>query len=1774
MKNNQIRRHSAARILKKIPDIVALETKRGPRWCLSAGMEGRTPRPSISTCFMLLWIFLLLPIAGVHAQTFVSGHITADTIWTLEGSPYMVTADVTVRHATHSGPTATLTIEPGVEVRFAPGTGLYVGDYYKYKYPQYGAILARGTEESPIVFTSSAGTPAPGDWKGFYFRPPTNSGLTAFEHCLIEYGGAVNNANLYLDGVSPSITHTTVRESSGHGLFLNNASPGITHCTISDSAWSGIFMKGSSNPVIGGEGKGNIITGSGTYAIYCEDASGDPLIAHNTLSDYGTFAMRLGAKMKVEGNTYSGGGIRGIEVVGEHIVSDTVWRNEVPLYVVLGDVTVRHVTHSGPTATLTIEPGVEIRFEPGTGLYIGAYYKYSYPQYGALSAQGLEGSPIIFSSNAATPVPGDWKGIYFLNPTNDALSFLEHCVVEYGGHTHNADIFLENASPTVQYNTIRNSSHSGVYSRGAGCNSTSIACNNFKDNLYGIYVTEGAAPQILNNNFLRNYSDGLYNEGSSALNAENNWWGDGRGPGFSGDDVYGNVDFEPWLAQESGCINAPPTNSPPFTPRNPAPADGVVRVALDGGAVSLSWLGGDPNPWDTVTYDVYFGTSPERLTKIAEGVSSTIYEKDDLAEGLTYFWQIVSYDHAGSVATGAVWRFTTDGPPPNLVVAGITWTPQPTIVVGDEVTFVATIRNEGEGPAVDGFQVNFLIDGVLVGTRQVSEILHSGESLPINQLWTAEAGEHTVQAIVEGNASTDASFEVSTSVDTDEDGMPDGWEMDYFDTLERDGTGDFDGDGISDLNEYGNGTDPTQSNAPTPPVIFSPEENQEIAVLRPELVVMNSTDPDGDPLLYAFQLYPDGDRIPLVLWEEEVSETPEQTSWVVSEELQDNTRYFWRVQATDGMGVSAWVYGSFFVNTENDPPSSPTLKSPISGAWVASLTPTLTLNASSDLDQDQISYRLELYADPGLNQLVSEAVSNASSWVVSPGLVDHTWVYWRARAEDEHGAVSPWTDAAVFFVDENGINDPPQIELFDPLADLLTREDHVTIRWEDSDPETNAEISLYYDTDDSGGDGVLIVKGIQEDPDGLGDGYTWDISQIGDGVYYVYATITDGNSTVTSYTGLPITIDRTPPVLVVEPPAGTYAPPQLVTLRVTNEQAAIYYTMDGSEPTADASLYTEPIRVPDDVTIKCMAVDGAGNQSAVIAAVYVITDSDEDGMPDEWEVQHFGSLERDGTTDWDGDGLSDANEYLSGTDPRYADTDEDGMVDGWEVAHGLDPLKDDASSDMDGDGYSNLTEYLIGTAPNDIDSKPEPPVAGVTPKEQEVEEGETVSLDASNSSDPNHDIVTFKWEQIGEPLVMLSDPGAALCTFTAPDVGPEGLALTFQLTVTDSTGLQHTDTCVVNVIWVNLPPTADAGSDQTADENERVSLDGSASTDLDDGVSSYLWTQTEGPEVVLSDVMSAQPTFMTPDVGPGGAALVFELTVTDHGGLKSTDTCVVNVTWVNAPPQADAGCDQKVEEGTTVILDGSASADPDDGIASYHWKQTGGVAVTLSDPVSAQPTFVAPPGTWKLKGKKAATIRFELTVRDHSGLQSTDQVSITLKENGILGFPMKSITTFSSTGEPFGIMLETGCHLVSLYSVDPSSIPETEEKPEELPYGLVQMKVKVSEPGGSANMKFYLESGARSSYEWFEYTAGDGWQEAGDYARFDRGKGRVVALTLVDGGAGDHDGVANGFIDSTSGPAFKEKSGKKWIDRQAVVKLIKQLQTRFFDKKSAARGCL
>jgi hypothetical protein len=74
-----------------------------------------------------------------------------------------------------------------------------------------------------------------------------------------------------------------------------------------------------------------------------------------------------------------------------------------------------------------------------------------------------------------------------------------------------------------------------------------------------------------------------------------------------------------------------------------------------------------------------------------------------------------------------------------------------------------------------------------------------------------------------------------------------------------------------------------------------------------------------------------------------------------------------------------------------------------------------------------------------------------------------------------------------------------------------------------------------------------------------------------------------------------------------------------------------------------------------------------------------------------------------------------------------------------------------------------------------------------------------------------------------------------------------------------------------------------------------VVLDGSGSTDEDGGMLSYSWKQLAGPPVTLSDPAAVKPAFVTPNMYSPAENLIFELIVTDSGGMRDKAKVTVTV---------------------------------------------------------------------------------------------------------------------------------------------------------------------------------------------------------------------------------------------------------------------------------------
>jgi hypothetical protein len=98
----------------------------------------------------------------------------------------------------------------------------------------------------------------------------------------------------------------------------------------------------------------------------------------------------------------------------------------------------------------------------------------------------------------------------------------------------------------------------------------------------------------------------------------------------------------------------------------------------------------------------------------------------------------------------------------------------------------------------------------------------------------------------------------------------------------------------------------------------------------------------------------------------------------------------------------------------------------------------------------------------------------------------------------------------------------------------------------------------------------------------------------------------------------------------------------------------------------------------------------------------------------------------------------------------------------------------------------------------------------------------------------------------------------------------------------------------VNFAVNQFPPAADAGPAQVIEEGETVTLDGSQSSDPNDVITVYEWTQISGMQVQLSDENAVKPTFVPAPITEN-TAVVFQLTVFDTGGLSDSDTVEITI---------------------------------------------------------------------------------------------------------------------------------------------------------------------------------------------------------------------------------------------------------------------------------------
>ncbi|MFN3331491.1 MAG: right-handed parallel beta-helix repeat-containing protein [Caldilinea sp.] len=207
---------------------------------------------------------LTLSDNGLDAVLSAGGNLGRDI--TLDGSPAALNGrPLVVEGAIGVGADRVLTLTPGTQLRWSGAHLLQVADG--------GTLIAEGTVEQPITFTTHSATPASGAWNYLMFEAGSRGTL---RNCTIEYAGAGNHAAIYLRSSSVTVHYCRIQRNKNEGVQVTNATPHLRFNQINDngfgvrnttpalvinatSNWWGSYL-GPHHPVLNRYGKGNAVS--------------------------------------------------------------------------------------------------------------------------------------------------------------------------------------------------------------------------------------------------------------------------------------------------------------------------------------------------------------------------------------------------------------------------------------------------------------------------------------------------------------------------------------------------------------------------------------------------------------------------------------------------------------------------------------------------------------------------------------------------------------------------------------------------------------------------------------------------------------------------------------------------------------------------------------------------------------------------------------------------------------------------------------------------------------------------------------------------------------------------------------------------------------------------------------------------------------------------------------------------------------------------------------------------------------------------------------------------------------------------------------------------------------------------------------------------------------------------------------------------------------------------------------------------------------------------
>jgi hypothetical protein len=268
-----------------------------------------------------------------------------------------------------------LVVGAGSKLAFDKGASLFVDG---------GALVVRGREDAPVIFTSHAPSPSPGDWDGVRLNDVKGASIA---WTTIEFAGGAPSPDAGTTATSTTTIEAPMEERAALVVYPGCRDVALDHLHVVHAAHGGASLRGA-----------DVLARLSSSAF--EENGG---VSLETVADQ---VAQLG------GNTFG----EPVRVFGV-VTRSATWSADVPV-VVAGTLTVG--SSAGPT--LTLSSGATLRFAHDAQLQVGA----SPTEPGTLLAR-----KVTFTPEGESPKPGAWGG--FDLTFSSVATKIESCIVDHAG---------------------------------------------------------------------------------------------------------------------------------------------------------------------------------------------------------------------------------------------------------------------------------------------------------------------------------------------------------------------------------------------------------------------------------------------------------------------------------------------------------------------------------------------------------------------------------------------------------------------------------------------------------------------------------------------------------------------------------------------------------------------------------------------------------------------------------------------------------------------------------------------------------------------------------------------------------------------------------------------------------------------------------------------------------------------------------------------------------------------------------------------------------------------------------------------------------------------------------------------------------------------------------------------------------------------------------------------------------------------------------------------